>query len=205
MTAGLPNELFEFLEKIILDSSAFSDRHTAFKANRTRTMDYINHHAPDIANIAISKQLCEKAFAIFKKFDVNTSAIKCLSNKSTFWNGLMNLLSLAMSQPFGRKLAKAQLEKGLVKEAIDLSINVDDLGAYMHVVGVASQADSWDDLLRYLQMARKKARESYIENELIYAYVGIGRLADLEEFLSGPNHADIQKIGERCFDDVRCR
>lgn len=51
------------------------------------------------------------------------------------------------------------------------------------------------------QMARKKARESYIESELIYAYARTGRLADLEEFISGPNHADIQKIGDRCFDD----
>lgn len=43
-------------------------------------------------------------------------------------------------------------------------------------------------------MARKKARESYIESELIYAYARTSRLADLEEFISGPNHADIQKV-----------
>lgn len=43
-------------------------------------------------------------------------------------------------------------------------------------------------------MARKKARESYVETELIYAYAKTGRLADLEEFISGPNHADIQKV-----------
>jgi clathrin heavy chain len=55
-------------------------------------------------------------------------------------------------------------------------------------------AESWEDLVRYLQMARKKARESYIESELIYAYAKTNRLADLEEFISGPNHADIQKV-----------
>lgn len=43
-------------------------------------------------------------------------------------------------------------------------------------------------------MARKKARESYVESELIYAYAKTNRLADLEEFISGPNHADIQKV-----------
>lgn len=43
-------------------------------------------------------------------------------------------------------------------------------------------------------MSRKKARESYIESELIYAYAKTNRLADLEEFISGPNHADIQKV-----------
>lgn len=57
---------------------------------------------------------------------------------------------------------------------------------------------SWEDLVRYLQMSRKKARESYIESELIYAYAKTNRLADLEEFISGPNHADIQKVFSYC-------
>ena len=56
---------------------------TAIKADRTRVMEYINrldnYDAPDIANIAISSELYEEAFAIFKKFDVNTSAIQVLT------------------------------------------------------------------------------------------------------------------------------
>lgn len=90
MTADLPNELIELLEKIVLDSSAFSDHRnlqnllilTAIKADHTRVMEYINrldnYDAPDIANIAINNELYEEAFAIFKKFDVNTSAIQVL-------------------------------------------------------------------------------------------------------------------------------
>lgn len=90
MTADLPNELIELLEKIVLDSSVFSDHRnlqnllilTAIKADRTRVMEYINrldnYDAPDIANIAINNELYEEAFAIFKKFDVNTSAIQVL-------------------------------------------------------------------------------------------------------------------------------
>lgn len=43
-------------------------------------MEYINrldnYDAPDIANIAISSELFEEAFAIFRKFDVNTSAVQ---------------------------------------------------------------------------------------------------------------------------------
>lgn len=126
------------------------------------------------------------------------------------------------------QLAKAQLQHGLVKEAIDSFIKADDHSAYIDVVETAhktgtsfsldlkqpvantaihsklkelsfhrSIAESWEDLVRYLQMARKKARESYIESELIYAYARTNRLADLEEFLSAPNHADIQKV--RCY------
>lgn len=54
-------------------------------------------------------------------------------------------------------------------------------------------------MVRYLQMARKKARESYIESELIYAYARTNRSSDLEEFISGPNHADIQKVNLAIF------
>ena len=49
--------------------------------------------------------------------------------------------------------------------------------------------------MKYLQMARKKARETFIETELIYAYAKTNRLADLEEFVSGPNHANITQVG----------
>ena len=45
-------------------------------------MEYINrldnYDAPDIANIAIGSQLYEEAFAIFKKFEVNSSAVQVL-------------------------------------------------------------------------------------------------------------------------------
>lgn len=57
---------------------------TAIKADKTRVMEYINrldnYDAPDIANIAIQNELFEEAFAIFKKFDVNTSAISVMSS-----------------------------------------------------------------------------------------------------------------------------
>lgn len=55
---------------------------TAVKADRTRVMDYINrldnYDAPDIASIAINNELFEEAFAIFKKFNVNQSAIQVI-------------------------------------------------------------------------------------------------------------------------------
>ena len=69
---------------------------TAIKADRSRVMEYINrldnYDAPDIANIAISNELFEEAFAIFKKFDVNTSAIEVMSN--TLLQGLCLLMWL---------------------------------------------------------------------------------------------------------------
>ena len=58
----------------------------------------------------------------------------------------------------------------------------------------------WNFQVRYLQMARKKARDTFVESELIFAYAKTARFADLEEFISSPNHADVSKIGDRCFD-----
>ena len=53
---------------------------TAIRADASRVMEYItrldNYDAPDIANIAITSELYEEAFAIYKKFEVNTSAIE---------------------------------------------------------------------------------------------------------------------------------
>lgn len=93
MSADLPNELIELLEKIVLENSVFAEHRnlqnllilTAIKADQSRVMEYItrldNYDAPDIANIAISSELYEEAFAIFKKFDVNSSAIEVRENE----------------------------------------------------------------------------------------------------------------------------
>lgn len=62
------------------------------------------------------------------------------------------------------------------------------------LLSVDFSTESWEDLVKYLQMARKKARETFIETELIYAYAKTNRLADLEEFVSGPNHANITQV-----------
>ena len=66
-------------------------------------MEYINrldnYDAPDIANIAISNELFEEAFAIFKKFDVNTSAIE-VKKKTTCRYFRIGCLSLHLSLLF---------------------------------------------------------------------------------------------------------
>ncbi|GAB6030090.1 hypothetical protein CHUAL_005769 [Chamberlinius hualienensis] len=212
MTADLPNELIELLEKIVLENSVFSDHRnlqnllilTAIKADRTRVMEYINrldnYDAPDIASIAINSELYEEAFAIFKKFDVNTSAIQVLIEHVQNLDRAYEFAERCNQPAVWSHLAAAQLQHGMVKEAIDSFIKADDPSAYMDVVQTAHKTNSWEDLVRYLQMARKKARESYVESELIFAYAKTNRLADLEEFISGPNHADVQKIGDRCFE-----
>jgi clathrin heavy chain len=201
MTADLRSELIEILEKIVLDNSVFSDNRnlqnllilTAIKADRSRVMEYINrlenYDAPDIANIAISNELFEEAFAIFKKFEVNTSAIQVLIDNVKNLDRAYEFAERCNESGVWSLLANAQLRNGLVKESIDSFIKADDPASYMEVVNIAGSNGNWEDLVKYLQMARKKARETFIETELIYAYAKTNRLAELEEFISGPNHA----------------
>ena len=70
-----------------------------------------------------------------------------------------------------------------------VSVNIMNLTSVIDVY-----ADNWEELVKYLQMARKKARETFIETELVFAYAMTNRLADLEEFISGPNHAAITQV-----------
>merc|ERR1719300_2267847 len=171
MAADLPNELIELLEKIVLENSVFSDHRnlqnllilTAIKADKTKVMEYINrlenYDAPDIANIAIGAELYEEAFAIFKKFEVNSSAVQVLIENVSNLDRAYEFAERCNEPAVWSQLGKAQLQQNMVKESID----------------------------------------TYIESELIYAYAKTSRYADLEEFVSSPNHADVGKIGDRCF------
>ncbi|CAG0919676.1 unnamed protein product [Notodromas monacha] len=174
------------------------------QADRTRVMDYVNrldnYDAPDIANIAIQSELFEEAFAIFRKFEVNASAIQVLIEHVKNLDRAYEFAERCNEPDVWSQLARAQLEQDMVKEAIDSYIKADDPSAFMQVVDTAHRTGHWEDLVRYLLMAQKKAREAYVESELMYAYARTGRLAELEDFVAGPNHADVGRIGDRCFD-----
>ncbi|CAM4867695.1 unnamed protein product [Rotaria socialis] len=212
MVADLPNSLIELLEKIVIDNSVFSGHRnlqnllilTDIKADRSRVMDYINrlenYDAPDIANIAISNQLFEEAFSIYKKFEVATSAIQVLIDHIKNLDRAYEFAERCNDPSVCSLLANAQIRQGLVKEAIDSFIKANDPTSYLEVVNVATQNSNWEDLVRYLQIARKEARETFVETELAFAYAKTNRLAELEEFISAPNHAQIQTVGDRCFE-----
>ncbi len=116
---------------------------TAIKADRTRVMEYItrldNYDAPDIANIAISSELYEEAFAIFKKFEVNTSAVQVLIDHVSNLDRAYEFAEKCNEPAVWSQLGRAQLQKNLVKEAIDSYIKANDPSQYMEVVEVASR------------------------------------------------------------------
>jgi clathrin heavy chain len=83
----------------------------------------------------------------------------------------------------------------------DSYIKAEDPSNFNEVIEIATRADKHEDLVRYLQMARKSLREPKIDTELAHAYAKTDRLHDMEDFLSVTNVADILVVGEKCFED----
>ncbi|AQK38524.1 Putative clathrin heavy chain family protein [Zea mays] len=213
MTADLPHELIELLEKIVLQNSAFSGNFnlqnllilTAIKADPSRVMDYVNRldnfDGPAVGEVAVEAQLYEEAFAIFKKFNLNVQAVDVL---------LDNIRSIDRAEEFAfrveedavwSQVAKAQLREGLVSEAIESFIRADDAAHFLDVIRAAEEANVYNDLVKYLLMVRQKAREPKVDGELIFAYAKIDRLSDIEEFILMPNVANLQNVGDRLYDE----
>lgn len=90
MTAELPHELIELLERIVLHNSGFANNEnlqnllvlTAIKADQSKVMDYINrldnYDGNELARIAQEDEykLYDEALCIYKKFGEHVSAIK---------------------------------------------------------------------------------------------------------------------------------
>lgn len=99
------------------------------------------------------------------------------------------------------QLAAAQLAASLTKDAIDSYIKAGDPSNYEGVIRVAEGSGAWEDLVRFLEMARKTLKERSVDSALVYAFAQAGRLGELESFVTSPNVADLQHIGDRAFDE----
>lgn len=211
MTADLPNELIELLEKIVLESSEFSGNRnlqnllilTAIKAAKERVMDYVtrleNYDAIDIAQIAVGAGLFEEAFTVYKKFRHNDAAIQVLIEHLKNLDRAAEFAGRVNESAVYSKLGRAQLDSNMVKEGIESYIKADDHSQFLDVIRLANKASLQSDLVPFLQMSRKKVKNQTIESELAYAFAKINNLNELEAFIASPNSANIQDVGDRCF------
>lgn len=211
MTAELPNELIELLDKIVIDTPAFSQHRnlenllilTAIKADKSRVMEYVNkldhYDAMDVALISISGGLFEEAFAIYKKYQANDHAVKVLIDHLNDIDRAVEFAASCNEAPVWSLLGDAYLSQGLVKEAINCYIKANDPNRSEDVIRAATAADNWEDMVRYLSMTRKKLRDKQIDSELLFALAKTSRMSDLEDFIAGQNHADVTKVADRCF------
>lgn len=214
MTADLPHELIELLEKIVLQNSAFSGNFnlqnllilTAIKADPSRVMDYINRldnfDGPAVGEVAVEAQLYEEAFSIFKKFNLNVQAVNVLLDNIRSIDRAVEFAFRVEEDAVWSQVARAQLREGLVSDAIESFIRADDATQFLEVIRAAQDANVYHDLVRYLLMVRQKSKEPKVDSELIFAYAKIDRLSDIEEFILMPNVANLQNVGDRLFDEA---
>jgi len=228
MAADLPGELISLLERIVLQGSDFSDNRnlqnllilTAIRADPSRVAGYIdeidNFDAKDIALICVSEShmLYEEAFSIYTKFskpeftadkddqlEMQVLAIGVLVDYLKELDRAKTYAQQCDEKAVWSKLGKAQLEEKMPAEAIESFIAAEDPSEYVTVCAEANEAEIWTELIHYLKMARKSIQENILDTELIYSYAKINDLTELEIFVSGPNVANIQAIGDRCFNE----
>ncbi|KAH6916189.1 clathrin heavy chain 1 [Coprinopsis sp. MPI-PUGE-AT-0042] len=213
LQADLPIELIELLEKIVIEPSSFSDNKnlqnllllTAIRADRGKVVGYINklenYDAAEIARIATEHGLYEEALTIYKKHNQHVMAINVLVEHIVSLDRGYDFANKTNEPAVWSRLAKAQLDGLRIKDAVDSYIKAQDPSNFEEVIEISNHAGKHDDLVRYLQMARKTLREPKIDTELAYAYAKTDRLHDMEDFLGMTNVADILEVGEKCFED----
>ncbi|KHN42022.1 Clathrin heavy chain 1 [Glycine soja] len=214
MTADLPHELIELLEKIVLQNSAFSGNFnlqnllilTAIKADPSRVMDYINRldnfDGPAVGEVAVEAQLYEEAFSIFKKFNLNVQAVNVLLDNLQTIDRAVEFAFRVEEDAVWSQVAKAQLREGLVSDGIESFIRADDSTHFLEVIKAAEDADVYHDLVKYLLMVRQNTKEPKVDSELIYAYAKIECLGEIEEFILMPNVANLPNVGDRLYDEA---
>jgi clathrin heavy chain len=122
INADLPLKLIELLEKIILESSAFSKNRylqnllmlTAIRAERGKVVDYTNHVTnydyEEIAQTAKEHGLYEEALTAYKKYDNHALAINVL---------LEDIVSIDRAVDFATKVDKPEVWSWLAKAQLD--------------------------------------------------------------------------------------
>lgn len=170
-------------------------------------MEYImrldNYDGEKIAAFALKDeyQLYEEAFAIYKKFKLNLQAVEVLIERIQNLERAGEFAELVDEAPVWSRLAEAQLHTRRLKEAVDSYIRAHDSSNYEEVIEVLEEDGAWESLVRYLQMAREKVKDRRVDTELVFSMAQAGMHSDMEVFIANPNTADIQNVGERCYED----
>lgn len=213
---NLQKELLELLERIVLHSPPDDPFRklatlqnllilTAMKHDKKRVMDYLNrldnYSGAEIARVAVSEQyaMYEEAFFIYKKFKMGPEAISVLVDNIKSIERAVEFAEYWNKPETWTILGKAQLDDDRTKDAITSFIKADDPSHFEEVIQSAKHYDLYVELIAFIKMARKKLKETLLDNELIYAYAKTKRLADMEEFIAQPNLAKLEAVGDQCY------
>jgi len=134
LSADLPIELIELLEKIILEPSPFSDNRnlqnllllTAIRADKGKVVGYINklqnYDEGEIARIATDHGLYEEAFTIYKKYEQHVNAINVLVEYIISIDRGLDYANKVNKPEVWSRLAKAQLDGLRIRDSIGAAL-----------------------------------------------------------------------------------
>ena len=228
--AKLPQDLICVLEKLIIEKqSPFRDNAdlqnllllTAIKSDVTRVPRYIESlnafNGVEIARYCFSRELYEEAYMIYVKFEMPLEAVGVLVEQIDDLERAVAFASDRDSADVWSRVARGQLERELVREAVESFLRAADPSMYSDVIETVgrvvegmdrdTEADEirilYEDLIRFLTMAREKVREAYVDSELMYAYAITDRLDELQAFHSsaGSHVGQTVNVAERCFSE----
>lgn len=213
MAADLPHELLKLLEPIVLEASAFSENKslknllllTAIRTDKGRVSYYLDklsgYDVDEIARIAIDHGLYEEAFQVYAKAQQHLDAMNVLVEHIVSIERGAQYANKVNEPALWSRLGKAQLDGLRITEAIDSYVRAEDPANFDEVIELAEHAGREEELIKFLQMARKKTREPKIDTEYAYCLAKASRLSDMEEFLRMTNVADVLSVGDKCFKD----
>jgi clathrin heavy chain len=211
MRALLHEALISLLEKIVLHNNQFSGIKqfqnlliiTAINNDKGKVMDYVNRldgfDGPKVAQIARENKLYEEAVVVFKKIGENVEAIQTLITFIESLDRAAEFAERCNTPDVWSVLGKAYLDRYLINEAVDCFIKADNPTHFMDVIEASENEEKWDILIQYLMMAKKTMKDTQVDSELLFCYAKTENMSELEAFLASPSSADIQQVGDRCF------
>ncbi|KAK8792774.1 hypothetical protein WA158_004938 [Blastocystis sp. Blastoise] len=213
--ADLPEHLIGLLERLVLQGSDFANNKnlqnlliiTGVRAARDKVMEYINRldnfDGPKLALFCLDEEYkCyEEAFTIYKKFQMPVEAVCVLLNQIQSIDRAYEFAERCANPQVWSKVAKAQLDDGQVDAAIASYIRAQDPSNYLDVIFAAERDGCYESLIDYLHLVRKTMKQARVDTSLVYALAKTDKMAELEEFIISPNVAQIQNVGDRCYDE----
>eukprot|EP00179_Madagascaria_erythrocladioides_P030901 CAMPEP_0198327392 /NCGR_PEP_ID=MMETSP1450-20131203/14660_1 /TAXON_ID=753684 ORGANISM="Madagascaria erythrocladiodes, Strain CCMP3234" /NCGR_SAMPLE_ID=MMETSP1450 /ASSEMBLY_ACC=CAM_ASM_001115 /LENGTH=1655 /DNA_ID=CAMNT_0044031435 /DNA_START=1 /DNA_END=4968 /DNA_ORIENTATION=+ len=220
MAADLPELLMELLEKLVLQTSnsVFSRNRnlqnllvlTAVKTDKSRVMEYVrrldNYDAVDVAEILVGAEMFEEAFAIFQKFEKYDLAVGVLVDHiKDFKRADEYALKVDKPEVWSR-LGVSLCEAGQISNGVSALTKAKDPSQTELVIRTADEHNASEqdyvNVIKYLKFARTKVKDiKACDTAIVYALCKTHRLPEVEEFISLPHAADLDEIGERCYDE----
>ena len=202
--AGLQAELMDLLEKLVLHNNEFSKNKslqnllilTAISSDTSKVKSFLNrldeYDGNEIAVKCVENNLFEEAFFIYdQKLKKPEDAIDVLiKNINDIKRSAIYAEKINTPIVWG-KLGRAQLNAHEIEDAIDSFIKANDCEMYHEVINEAEQQGKFEELIKFLTMARSLKKDKFIDGELVYSLSRCNKLPELEALLSQSNINDL--------------